>query len=137
MTIGKTTIKTLIKHAKLQSKSAVPICSGIHVGCSLLLNSHYECDCIVSASNIEYHGHFATHAEIAALSKAVSCWYSLKDVEVVCVWFEPKIQFPCGSCLQALSCHLSLDTIVIAASHGGYETKSLAELLPCAYISRK
>lgn len=136
MSFNNDTIKILIKQAKIQSESALPICSGIHVGCSLLMKCGYGEQCIVSASNIEYHGHFATHAEIAAISKAVACWHNLKDVEAVCVWFEPKIQFPCGSCLQALSCHLSSDTVVIAASHDGYEIRTLAELLPCAYISR-
>lgn len=136
MHMGKQELNSLITAAKLAAIVAKPIKSGVTVGCVIQVGDGGPVKKRIAGANVEYHGHFATHAEVVALTKLISNGLRVEDIEAICVWFSPKIQFPCGSCLQALASHLSAEIMIIAASEAGHDIKTLGELLPFAYTSR-
>jgi cytidine deaminase len=125
-------IENMIREARVASLQASSIVSGIQVGCCITTKDGG----FYIGSNTEYHGHFATHAEVFTLISMLRDGHKGEDVEAVCVWFEPKIQHACGSCLQALSSYLPETVTMVAASKDGHDTKTLGELLPYAYRKR-
>lgn len=126
------TLNSLIKAAELASILASPLKSNIPVGAVYVINQggfkkH------VASGNVEFFGAPTVHAEIAGLCKLLSLGFKPNDVECLCLWFTPKIQPPCGCCLQALASYFPNDFKIISASKSGQQINTLGELLPFAY----
>ena len=131
--------ESLITAAKLAANNARPIKSQFHVGCAIRVEAREQgvASHIIVAGNIEYNGHPATHAEVAALAKMFAGGFRAHDVTAVAVWCQSGPHLPCACCQQALCSHLSDDVLILAASPEGQKEATLGELTVHAYKGRK
>lgn len=130
--MNKAELTTLIKGAELATINSSPIKSGIRAGVIYRINQGGIIKHIASG-NVEFYGAPAVHAEVAGLCKLLSMGFSPKDVECLCLWFEPKIQPPCGCCLQALASYFPDNFQIISCSRDGHRIDTLSDLLPARY----
>ena len=126
-------LQSLIKGAELSSNLASPIKSGIKVGCIYRINQGGPNIRHISSGNVEFYGAPAVHAEVAGLCKLFSLGYQIHDVECMCLWFGPKIQPPCGCCLQSLASYFDDNFKIISCSKDGHRIDELKDLLPSMY----
>ena len=130
---------SLITAAKLAAANAMPIKSNFHVGAAIRVEAREQgvASHIVVAGNIEYNGHPATHAEVAALAKLFAGGFRAHDVKAIAVWCDSGPHLPCACCQQALCSHFSDDVVILAASPEGQKEATLGELTVHAYKGRK
>lgn len=127
------TVQSLIKAAELASITASPIKSNIKVGAVYRVNQGGKNIRHIASGNVEFYGAPAIHAEVAGLCKLLSMGYRIHDVECLCLWFEPKMQPPCGCCLQAIASYFKDNFKIISCSKEGHRIDELKDLLPSMY----
>jgi cytidine deaminase len=130
--MDKQELDSLIKAAELATANASPIKSKIKVGCIYQINQG-GIKRRIASGNVEFYGAPAIHAEVAGLCKLLSLGYRIHDVELMCLYFEPKLQPPCGACLQALSSYFPDNFKIISCSKGEHRIDELKDLLPFMY----
>lgn len=130
--MNKVELGALLKAAELASLLASPIKSGIRVGAVYRINNGgiYK---HVASGNVEFSGAPTVHGEVAGLCKLLSLGFRPEDVECLCLYFKPKLQPPCGCCLQALASYFPNDFQIISCSKEEHRIDTLQDLLPFMY----
>jgi len=116
----------LVDKARQAMTNAYAPYSGYRVGAALLC-----CDgTVITGCNVENASYGLTNcAERTAVFTAVSKGHS-KFTAIAVVSSADPAPFPCGACRQVLAEFCPADFPVYIATHDGYETISLGELLP-------
>lgn len=127
----------LIKAAQLAAINSKADKSGIKVGCVLQIEAAEKGNiAVVQGTNIETHGADTVHAEVCAVSSAISKGVQIHDIKSLVLWFPKYAQPPCGCCLQFL-CNFFDDKFpLICAGPDRVIETTLGECLPFAYRSK-
>jgi len=127
--------ESLITAARLAACNSKAFKSNFTVGCAIRtearergIPSH-----IVVGGNVEFNGHPAVHAEVAALCRLFAGGFRAHDVTALAVWCPTGPHKSCGCCLQALSTWFPNDLLMLFGGENGTEEYTLGELLPHAY----
>ena len=129
---------SLIQAAKLAAINSKAFKSKFEVGCAIRVEYGTMHDYrIVKGANLEFNGHPALHAEVAALSNLFLNDCRPHDVVALCVYCPTGTHWPCYCCLQALVSHLPGTVLIIAASPEGVQEETLENLTQYAYKGRQ
>lgn len=127
------TPETLIERAKEAMTRAYAPYSGYHVGAALLCAD----GTVYTGCNIENASYGATNcAERTAIFKAVSDGRRDFTALAVCGGKDGVITGafpPCGICRQVMAEFCGGDFPVYLVNESGYDTLTLAQLLPCGF----
>lgn len=117
-------MKDLLNEARLASKNAIPVRSGIKVGCAIELLG----DEVVLGWNIEGLWQTSLHAEVSAISRIK---YTEKHkIQRIAIYAQDVDFTPCGACLDWLMMFSDEHTILLTSNGKQEKTYLLKDLYP-------
>ena len=114
----------LLNEARLASKHAIPIRSGVKVGCAI----EHLAGLVLIGWNIEGLWQTSLHAEVSAISRIM---YDTKDkIRKVAIYAKDVDFTPCGACLDWLMMFSDEHTILVTSNGTKEKTYLLKDLYP-------